>query len=364
MIDFKMPTLGADMESGTLVDWKIKVGDQVHRGDIVAEVETQKGTIEIEAWESGRVRELVVEPGTEVKVGGVLAQFDEGTKPTEQRLRVSPLARKIAASKGLDLRDIPTHGERKLIKRKDVESYLQSHEKPSPQVPRTEPEPTALRQAIAKAMSRSKKEIPHYYLETTVNMESSLNSIELANRQKTAVERILPQALYLKAVSIAVGKYPEMNGFFTDGKFHQATAVHVGVAISLKQGGVIAPAIHDVDKKSITDLMRELVDLVARARAGRLRSSEISDATITVTSLGDQGVDTVIGVIYPPQVALLGFGAIREMPWAENGWIAAKLAVKVSLAADHRVSDGHRGALFLRYIRELLSQPESWMNRS
>jgi pyruvate dehydrogenase E2 component (dihydrolipoamide acetyltransferase) len=163
--------------------------------------------------------------------------------------------------------------------------------------------------------------------------------------------------LQLKAVALATQKFKEMNGFWQDGGFRQVPAAHLGVAISLRQGGLIAPAIHDVGEKSLEQIMADLSDLVKRARAGSLRSSEMSDPTLTVTNLGDTGVEAVFGVIYPPQVALVGFGKPNERPWVEGGQIRPVLAVTASLAADHRVSDGHRGALFLAEIRDLLQNP-------
>jgi pyruvate dehydrogenase E2 component (dihydrolipoamide acetyltransferase) len=134
--------------------------------------------------------------------------------------------------------------------------------------------------------------------------------------------------------------------------------VHLGVAIALRQGGLVAPALHDAETLSLEDLQAGLRDLVLRARGGRLRSSEMSDATLTVTNLGDQGVDSVFGVIYPPQVALVGFGKLTERAWASGGMLAARPTVTTTLAADHRVSDGHRGALFVAAIGRLLQEPE------
>jgi pyruvate dehydrogenase E2 component (dihydrolipoamide acetyltransferase) len=164
--------------------------------------------------------------------------------------------------------------------------------------------------------------------------------------------------LLLKAVALALRRTPELNGFHREGRFQAAAAVHAGVAISLRGGGLVAPALHDVGDKSLAALMRELTDLVKRARAGSLRSSEMSDPTVTVTNLGDQGVETVFGVIYPPQVALVGFGRLVERPWVLDGTVQAMPVVCATLAADHRASDGHRGALFLTELRELLQQPQ------
>jgi pyruvate dehydrogenase E2 component (dihydrolipoamide acetyltransferase) len=206
---------------------------------------------------------------------------------------------------------------------------------------------------------RSKREIPHYYLGTQIDLRRALEWLERENAARTVTDRLLPAALLLKAVALAVHEVPEMNGFMAGEEFAPSQAVHLGVAISLRQGGLIAPAIHDAGRLGLGELMRALRDLVSRARAGKLRGSEMSDPTITVTNLGDQGVDTVYGVIYPPQVALVGFGKIAERPWAAGGMVGARPTVAATLAADHRVSDGHRGGLFLAAVDRLLQHPEA-----
>jgi pyruvate dehydrogenase E2 component (dihydrolipoamide acetyltransferase) len=164
--------------------------------------------------------------------------------------------------------------------------------------------------------------------------------------------------LLLKAVALAAREVPEMNGFWVEGAFRPSAAVHVGVAISLRQGGLVAPAIHNVDGRTLEELMRDLRDLVQRARAGRLRSSEVSDPTITVSNLGEQGVETGFGTIYPPQVALVSFGKITERPRAVDGLLGVRPILTATLSADHRASDGHRGGLYLAAIDRLLQEPE------
>jgi pyruvate dehydrogenase E2 component (dihydrolipoamide acetyltransferase) len=198
-------------------------------------------------------------------------------------------------------------------------------------------------------MSRSKREIPHYYLAESVPLERAAAWLEAENARRPLPERMLMVVLFLKAVALACKAYPDMNGHYVDDVFRPAASVHVGVAVSLRQGGLIAPAILRVETLELPELMRKLADLVKRARAGSLRSTEMSDPTITVTNLGDGGVQTVFGVIYPPQVALVGFGRVTRAPAP---------GVVASLAADHRVSDGHRGALFLARIAALLQEPE------
>jgi pyruvate dehydrogenase E2 component (dihydrolipoamide acetyltransferase) len=189
-------------------------------------------------------------------------------------------------------------------------------------------------------------------------MGKALNWLRGANAQRPPTERLLPAALMLKAVALATHDFPEMNGLFVDGVYHPSAVAHVGVAISLRQGGLIAPALHDVGHRELETVMLELADLVRRCRAGSLRSSEMSDPTITVTNLGDQGVEQVFGVIYPPQVALVGFGRVVERPWVVDGQLTTMPVVTASLSADHRVSDGHRGALFLAKVGALLQQPQ------
>ncbi|HME60122.1 MAG TPA: 2-oxo acid dehydrogenase subunit E2, partial [Candidatus Binatia bacterium] len=171
-------------------------------------------------------------------------------------------------------------------------------------------------------------------------------------------KRLLYSALLIRAVALALRTTPELNGFWIGDAFKPADGTHIGMAISLRQGGLINPAIHDVDKKNLDELMENMLDLVNRARTGHLRSSELSDGTITVTNLGEQGVETVFGVIYPPQVALVGFGKITERPFAANGMVGVRPMIDATLAADHRVSDGHRGGRFLLAVGRMLQEPE------
>ena len=216
-----------------------------------------------------------------------------------------------------------------------------------------------MRQAIAAAMARSKREIPHYYLAETVPLARALAWLAAHNAAHPLAERLLAAVLLVKAVALALAEAPELNGHYEAGRFRPSAAVHAGIAIALRGGGLVAPALHDVAAKPLPQLMRELADLVQRCRAGRLRSSELSDATITVTNLGDLGAESVFGVIYPPQVALVGFGRIGDRPWVEDGRIVAQPVAQASLAADHRVSDGQRGARFLAALAERLQQPEA-----
>jgi len=366
-----MPSLGADMEAGTLTRWLVGEGDTVHRGDIIAVVETVKGAIDVEVFEDGRVEKLLVEPGTEVPVGTPLARIRSEGEPAAApavqetqaarpraaapggaavatRRRVSPAARRRARELGVDAEALEGEGP---VTVADVERAAGSG--PARAVP-----PGGMRAAIAAAMSRSKREIPHYYLQTSVDMGAALERLAAWNAERPVPERLLPAVLLLRAAARAAARYPEMNGWYRDGAHAPSAAVHAGMATALRGGGLVAPALHDADGRPLPELMRALADLVSRARTGRLRSSEMADPTITVTSLGEQGVESVLPVIFPPQVAIVGFGSIVERPWVVAGKVVPRPVVRVSLAADHRVSDGHRGARFLAGIGRLLENPE------
>jgi pyruvate dehydrogenase E2 component (dihydrolipoamide acetyltransferase) len=339
MIEFKLPSLGADMTEGKLLAWHVQPGDHVKRGQVVAVVDTSKAAIDVEIWNEGVVHELRVPVGDKVPVGTVLATLlAPGEVAPEVRPGV-PAAATEAAPPPKPITEVVTVADANL----------------TPAAPDRKAD---MRQAIAAAMSRSKREIPHYYLAETIPLQIAMDWLQQRNAGLPITERLLPAVLLLKAVAVALHNRPELNGFFVDGQFHPSAAVHTGVAISLRSGGLVAPAIHDAQSKSLEQLMHDLSDLVKRARAGSLRSSEMTDATITVTNLGDQAIASVFGVIYPPQVALVGFGGIVTRPWVVDGVVCAQPVVCVTLAADHRVSDGHQGALFLAGLRDLLQQPQ------
>jgi len=216
-----------------------------------------------------------------------------------------------------------------------------------------------MRAAIAAAMTRSKREIPHYYLSTTIDTGAVMTWLRAENERRTVTDRLLPAVLLIKAVALALREVPELNGHWVADRFRPGPGIHVGCAISLRGGGLVAPALHDADTTGLSVLMQDLQNLVARARAGSLKSSELADPTITVTNLGDQGVDAAFGIIYPPQVAIVGFGKIADRPWVVAGKIEPRPVLTATLSADHRASDGHRGGVFLAAIDRLLQHPEA-----
>ena len=411
-----MPSLGADMEAALLIEWRVKPGDTVKRGDIIAEVTTDKGDIEVEVFEDGVVEKLVAEPGSKLPVGALLAVIRAAGQPAPpsvapvapaapapppvappapqpqpqprpapaetQRVHASPLARKVAAELGIDLATVTGTGPGGAIERADVErAAAQGQAKappatpapppatpaPPPAAPAPESAPalahaaavSGMRRAIASAMARSNREIPHYYLQTRIDMSVALRWLETANAARPIKQRLLPAVLLLKAVARALQETPDLNSYWHDDQLERRDAIHIGFAIASRQGALITPAIHDVQSKSLDEIMAALHDLIPRARAGRLRSSELTDGTITVTNLGDLGVETVFGVIYPPQVALVGFGRIAEQAWARDGMLGVHPILTATLAADHRATDGRTGGQFLGALNRLLQKPEA-----
>jgi len=420
MTEFLMPSLGADMEDGTLVEWRKKSGDTVKRGDIIAEVETQKGLIEIEVFDEGVIEKLLIKEGEKVPVGSPMALInpdgaevetkketaskkkEDELQPIEEkaeqkimekstkeiRIRATPIAKKIAQDKGIDLSQITGTGENGAITKDDVENAIvQKGEKPVEKLVEVEPEITgaqpseaelykmekqpvevkkeraltpaeAIRSAVAAAMSKSNREIPHYYLEKRVDMSKAMAWMKETNRERPIEKRLLPAALFIKAVASSLDEVSELNAIWENG-LQLKNEINIGFVVSLRTGGIIVPVILQADSKSVSEIMEVLNDLIPRARALKLRSSELSGSTITITNIGEGSADKVFGVIYPPQVAIIGFGNITEQAFAENGMLGIRPVVDVTLAGDHRATDGITGSRFLGSLNKYLQNPES-----
>lgn len=389
---FTMPSLGADMESGTLVEWTVAPGDTVKRGDIVAVVETQKGAIEIETFEEGTVSELTAELGKELPVGAPLAVIlkpgeappepapaeaseQAAAKPETPKAEpapvaaalpqpgtnpmASPAARVRAHELGIDLTTLTGSGPGGVIVLGDVDG-------PAPPSPQTVETPKdkgtpmeEMRKVIAAAMTRSKQTIPHFYLSETIDVDPAIRFLEARNADLPPTERILLGALFVRAATLAAEKVQAMNGHYSDKSgFQPSEKVNPAVAVALRGGGLVAPALMDGAAMTLQETMAGMRDLVARARAGRLRSSEMTMGTITISSLGDTGAEEMTGVIFPPQVALVGLGAPHIRPWVVDGEIVPRQVVTLTVSADHRVSDGRQVARFIAAFEDAIQKPE------
>jgi pyruvate dehydrogenase E2 component (dihydrolipoamide acetyltransferase) len=397
MIEFAMPSLGADMEDGILVEWRMKPGDLVTRGDIIAEVETQKGLIEIEIFEEGRIEKILVSEGQRIPVGTVIALinpdpdskplFDDSIpasrsedvhpivevpsgrdKPTPRestrKVKATPVARRLAEEHNMDLQEITGTGEDGVITLLDVQNALSESVMPLPgkslpsdKVNRFVDPGSSVRFAIAAAMSKSNREIPHYYLEKVIDMGKAMDWLNEINKNLSVQKRLLPAALLIKATALSLRDVPELNGVWDDGLKH-LDDINIGFVVSLRKGGIIVPAIHRADLKTVEEIMDSLNDLIPRSRAFKLRSSELSDSTFTLTSIGEGGADTIFGIIYPPQVGIAGFGNISNQPCAINQRVEIRPIMRVTLAGDHRATDGLTGSRFLVSLNNKLQNPD------
>jgi pyruvate dehydrogenase E2 component (dihydrolipoamide acetyltransferase) len=427
LIDITMPALGADMRDGTLMEWQIKPGDHVEKGDIIAIIETSKGAIDMESYHTGTITELLIEPDIKLPVGSVIARMASDTpvsndiehtqpvsttadtsqpvaeaeaeelppyiapktartsvnepKPTsdtvtdtelskhisetspsesQQRQYASPVARKSAHLSGIELSTLTGSGPYGAVLLRDLPKDADS-QTPSPadKTKAVRQDISPMRQAISDAMSRSKKEIPHYYLALDIDLTKVQIWLAEQNQQREPEQRLLLPAVILNAIARQLVKFPDLNGFYQDGHFTPSTAVNIGNTISLREGGLVIPGILNADQLSVDQTMDALRDLAERSRRGRLRSSEISQTTITVTSIGERGADSITGVIYPPQVAIIGLGRQRQAPVIRENQIEVGEIMTVTLAADHRVSDGVTGARFLQALAKQLQHPEA-----
>lgn len=424
LIDITMPALGADMRDGTLMEWQIKPGDHVEKGDIIAVIETSKGAIDMESYHTGTITELLIEPDIKLPVGSVMARMESdtpvspvadiksstssqnapeplpdtadeelppyiapktarpsatesasgsdivstsellkritATSESQQRQYASPVARKAAHLSRIELLTLTGSGPHGAVLLRDLPEDGDSPAPPPADKTTIErPDVSPMRQAISDAMSHSKKEIPHYYLALDIDLTKVQTWLAEQNQQREPEQRLLLPAVILNAIARQLVKFPDLNGFYQDGHFTPSTQVNIGNTISLREGGLVIPGILNADHLSIDQTMDALRDLAERSRRGRLRSSEISQTTITVTSIGERGADSITGVIYPPQVAIIGLGRLRHAPVIRDNQIEIGEVMTVTLAADHRVSDGVTGARFLQALAKQLQHPEA-----
>jgi len=398
-----MPQMGFDMKEGKVARWLKKEGEQVTRGEIIAEIETDKAVVEMEATSSGVLRQIAIKEGQTVPVLtviGIISAPGEEIGPVrpaarvaaaapqpsaperapapargeeEGELKASPIARRIAAEHGVEMKLVKGSGPGGRITREDVEAYVKQRgaaPAAAPTAPATHapavapaPEPSRMRQAIARRMAQSKREAPHFYVTMDIDMTAAMRMRSELNEGVQREERISVNDMIVRACAMALKKFPYMNSYYVEDRVQIHEAIHVGIAIALEDG-LIAPAILDCQNKSLKEIARASEDLANRGRGGTLRPQEYTGATFTISNLGMYDVDNFVAIINPPQAAILAVGTVKPQPVVRENQIAIAQVMKATLSADHRVTDGAKAAQFLKEVKTLLERPWSLVSLS
>ncbi len=431
-----MPQMGADMKEGTVLRWLKHEGDEVDRGEVIAEIETDKANIEIEAFDAGVFRKVLVPEGETIPIGTVIAviagaqddisAYTDGRQakaparaeaaptaapapaeastvppaaapakpasgaqapvpgapeppppppsaqepvaarpeppPAEPAVRASPVARRLAQEMGVDLSKVKGTGPEGRIVRRDIEAARAA---PAASPAAEAPRPAAgvqtqalsrMRQTIARRMQQSKRDAPHYYLTLDVDMTEAVRLRAEINKALGESGRVSINDLIVYACTKALQKHPRFNSWWAEDTLQVHGQINIGIAIALDEG-LIAPAVLDCASKPLSQISREARDLAERARGGALKPEEYTGATFTITNLGAFGVDALIGIINPPQTAIIGVGAVRERPVFRDGQVIPRSMMTVALSADHRATDGAEGARFLQTLQQYLESP-------
>lgn len=404
----RMPKMSDTMQEGVIVAWHKKVGDKVKAGDLMAEVETDKATMELESYEDGTLLYIGVEAGKSVPVDGIIAVIGEpgadfqallsasnapaaassaapaaasapvvatssaatatATTSSDSRIKASPLAKKIAEEKGIDIRQVKGSGENGRIVRRDVESFTPSaspSKTPTAATTTTFVAPlgqesfeevpvSQMRKVIARRLSESLFTAPHFYLTMEINMDKA---IEARTSINSFIEgKVSFNDMVIKAVAMALRKHPEVNSAWLGDKIRYNKHVHIGMAVAIPDG-LIVPVIRFADTKSLAQLSAEAKDLGKKAKERKLQPSDWEGNTFTISNLGMFGIDEFTAIINPPDTCILAVGGIKEQPVVKNGQIVVGNVMKVTLSCDHRVVDGAMGAAFLQTFKSLLEEP-------
>ena len=448
-----MPQMGYDMHEGKVVRWLKKEGEEVTRGEVIAEIETDKATVEYEAYTGGVMAKIVAEEGVAIPVGGLIAvmtapgeaipediltdaatasaadspapaatavEAPEAPIPAAaapadtEEVRASPLARRLAKERGFDLAtitgtgpggriteaDIPEQGAaaapaalassngyikasplaKRLARERGIdlatltgtgpggrviEADVPEHAVPAAAgsaAPATlvseNVELSRMRQAIARVTSDSKRDAPHFYVSVDVDMTKAMSFRRDLNDELDAENRVSVNDLIVKASAIAIGRHPKFNSFFRDDHLQMNAAINVGIAIAL-ESGLIVPGINGCERKSLVEIAAASRDLVSRANSGTLRNDEYSGTTFSVSNLGAFDIESFTAIIFPPHAAILAVGTVKEQPVVRDGELAIAQIMKATLSTDHRVADGAEAAQFLVEIKKLLQNPIS-----
>lgn len=398
-----MPQMGYDMQQGTVVRWHKQEGDPVARGDVLADIETDKATVEFEAYVGGVLRKIVAQEGIAIPVGDLIAVItgpDEalpegllsrtGSGDTDDapggnrattaaaqpvstvtpappaaapggEVRASPIARRMAREQGIDLAVVTGTGPGGRIVEQDVLNHLEAASQPSSDTASASAEPervdlSRMRQTIAKVTSDSKRDIPHFYVSSEVDMTKATEMRGDLNEVLSTDSRVSVNDLVVKACALALQKFPKFNAFYQGGHLQMNPDINIGIAIAL-ESGLIVPGINGCQAKSLVEIAAASRDLIARAHSGTLRNEEYSGTTFSVSNLGMFDVDSFTAIIYPPHAAILAVGRVKEQPVARGGQVTVAQIMTATLSVDHRVADGAEAAQFIMEIKGLLEKP-------
>lgn len=399
-----MPKLGFDMAEGMLVEWVKKAGDSVAEGEVIAVIETDKANVEVTSFKAGVLRQLLVEAGTSVPIGkpiAVIGAADEAidlaalgvgeTAPPARKeekaaaaapapaapavakagpVIASPVARRMADELGIDLRQVPGSGPEGRVVKRDIEEYVKQRDQapykapppiPTPAYPpaaegyRAEPL-TPMRQTIARRMTESKQQAPHFYITMEIDMEAALALRQRLNALLPEEASISVNDLLVKAAAIALKQFPHVNASFAGDEIRVHDRINIGIAVA-REVGLVTTVLRDADKKPLSQIAIESRELIARAREGRMKAEEMVGGTLNISNLGMFGVEHFIAIISPPQAAVLAIGALLQVPVVKDGQLAVGTRMKVTISADHRVTDGAEAARFMQAFKAALEEP-------
>jgi pyruvate dehydrogenase E2 component (dihydrolipoamide acetyltransferase) len=419
MPDVNMPKLSDTMEEGTVLDWKKEDGQEVHRGEVLAEIESDKASFEIEAEADG-VLHIVVAKGQPVPVGQMIGRIGDeapAKPPAEQppaepaeaepaveeperapearpeprvaaaaperaepapagngadRLRVSPLARRLAGEMGVDLASVEGTGPAGRIVKDDVLAAAERAGQPAPAAapPAVRPrpagpevevqEPNRMQATIARRMAESKSTVPHFYVTVEARVDEAVRVRSQLKEMVPGADRVTMTDMVTRACAIALTRFPEVNASWVDGRFHRKHAVNIGLAVPPATGmGLLVPVVHDVDRKDLVQISIESRQVIERARSGRPAQGDLEGGTFSISNMGMYGVDEFSAIINPPEAAILAVGQIKEVPVVEDGRITVGMVMRMTLSVDHRVFYGATGALFMAEVKRLIENPVS-----
>ena len=408
----RMPKMSDTMEEGVIAGWLKKVGDEVKSGDILAEVETDKATMELESYDDGTLLHIGVKSGDSVPVNGVIAIIgdkgedvddilknlnsttneekvedipeekteikSEETKETKseetviekrndndrKRIKVSPLAKKLASDKGVNLSEVSGSGDGGRIVKSDIENFsgsIDSIDQKTVELPKIyskesyeEIPVTQMRKTISKRLSESKFSSPHFYLTMEIDMENCINGRKKIN--ESSERKISFNDIILKAVAVSLRKHPMVNSSLLDDKIRLNHHIHIGVAVAVDDG-LLVPVIRFADNKSLSHISMEVKDLATKAKQKQLQPSDWEGNTFTISNLGMFGIDEFTAIINPNDSCILAVGGIKNTPVIKNGEIVPGNIMKVTLSCDHRIVDGATGSAFLNTVKELIEDP-------